>query len=288
MGMETMTLSSLTPGPVLGGIVFVTALLAPGILYRRKRKSSVSSPAPFPRDVVILHQASRAPYAPSLSPFAIKLETYLRVAKIPYENVYDSKRGSKGKIPWIEYNGESVPDTEFCMQFLREKRSLDINEGLTPEQRAVARAFQKMVDEHTYWIMILFRWIYDETKEVINLAGWSILKVKIVTYMAGKQTRDQGVGRHTQEEVEAILDGDLTALSQYLGDKQYFFGDTPTEVDCAIFGQLSQLLWHLPNTAVPKLLTEKHKNLVDYCERIKTNFWPDWNSCITHGDLKLK
>ncbi|XP_033726852.1 failed axon connections homolog [Pecten maximus] len=161
---------------------------------------------------------------------------------------------------------------------------MDINEGLTAEQRAVARAFQKMVDEHTYWIMILFRWIYDETKEVINLSQWWRLKVKIVTYMARKQTHDQGVGRHSQEEVEAILDGDFKALSQYLGDKQYFFGDTPTEVDCAIFGQLSQLMWHLPHTAAPTLLRDKHPNLVDYCDRIKTTYWPDWSSCITHGD----
>ncbi|XP_060085303.1 failed axon connections homolog isoform X2 [Ylistrum balloti] len=276
-------LKNLTPGPVIGGFVLVMAFLAPGILYRRKRKRD-STPVTYAQDIVILHQATRAPYAPSLSPFAIKLETYLRVAKIPYQNVYDRKRGSKGKIPWIEYNGVSVPDTEFCIKFLREKRFKDINEKLTPEQHATARAFQRMVDEHTYWIMILFRWIYDETKEVINLSKWWRLKMMIVTYLARKQTYDQGVGRHTQKEVEDILDGDFKALSQYLGDKPYFFGDSPTEVDCAVFGQLSQLLWHLPHTVVPTLLKEKYPNLVEYCERIKTNYWPDWSSCVTHGD----
>ncbi|OWF53863.1 failed axon connections homolog [Mizuhopecten yessoensis] len=277
-------MSSLNPGAVIGGFVLVMAFLALGILHRRNRKSNESKSLPYPKDVVILHQGSRAPYAPSLSPFAVKLETYLRVAKIPYQNVYDKKPGSKGKIPWIEYNGVSVPDTEFCMQFLRQKRSTDINEELTPEQQATARAFQKMVDEHTYWIMILFRWIYDETKEVINLAKWRRTYITIVTYMARMQTHYQGLGRHTQKEVEAILDGDFKALSQYLGDKQYFFGDSPTEVDCALFGQLSQLLWHLPHTIVPTLLQEKYPNLVDYCERIQTNYWPDWSSCITHGD----
>ena len=39
----------------------------------------------YPADVVILHQIGRAPWAPSMSPFPIKLETYLRMAKIPYQ-----------------------------------------------------------------------------------------------------------------------------------------------------------------------------------------------------------
>ena len=39
----------------------------------------------YPRDVVILHQIRRAPLTPNLSPFCLKLETYLRMAKIPYQ-----------------------------------------------------------------------------------------------------------------------------------------------------------------------------------------------------------
>lgn len=38
-----------------------------------------------PRDTVILHQFERGPYAPSMTPYAIKVETYLRMAKIPYK-----------------------------------------------------------------------------------------------------------------------------------------------------------------------------------------------------------
>ena len=37
------------------------------------------------KDVVVLHQFFRARHAPNGSPFPIKLETYLRIAKIDYE-----------------------------------------------------------------------------------------------------------------------------------------------------------------------------------------------------------
>jgi hypothetical protein len=33
---------------------------------------------------VIHHQVGRGPHVPSMTPFALKLETYLRMASIPY------------------------------------------------------------------------------------------------------------------------------------------------------------------------------------------------------------
>jgi len=37
------------------------------------------------KNVVVLHQVQRGKFTPSISPFPLKLETYLRMAKIPYE-----------------------------------------------------------------------------------------------------------------------------------------------------------------------------------------------------------
>ena len=39
----------------------------------------------YPRDKVILHQFKKGKYAPSLGHFVMKLETYLRITKIPFE-----------------------------------------------------------------------------------------------------------------------------------------------------------------------------------------------------------
>ena len=52
----------------------------------------------------------------------------------------------------------------------------------------------------------------------------------------------QGMGRHTKEEVYEMGLKDLRALSAYLGDKPYFTGEKVTELDCAAFGSLAQLL----------------------------------------------
>jgi hypothetical protein len=38
-----------------------------------------------PKDVVVLHGPPRSKSSPALSPFVLKLETYLRMNKIPYQ-----------------------------------------------------------------------------------------------------------------------------------------------------------------------------------------------------------
>jgi len=101
--------------------------------------------------VVILHQFERSSYIPNLSPPCLKLETYLRMAKIPYECDFGFKPSKKGKMPWIEYNGQEIADSNFCIEFLNKEFRVDVDEGLTDEQRGVARAVLVMIEENTYW-----------------------------------------------------------------------------------------------------------------------------------------
>lgn len=72
-----------------------------------------------------------------------------------FQTVHDSIRGSKGKIPWIEYNDVTIPDSQLIIEYLNKLRDVDLNRHLTEEQQAVAVAFQRMVDEHTYWYGIV-------------------------------------------------------------------------------------------------------------------------------------
>ena len=42
--------------------------------------------------------------------------------------------------------------------------------------------------------------------------------------------RAQGIGEHSRDEVIGFAKADLTALSDYLGNKPYFMGERPTEM----------------------------------------------------------
>jgi len=63
--------------------------------------------------------------------------------------------GKKGKLTWMEYNSEEVDDSEFCIEYLNRKLEIDLDNHLTSRDRGTARAFQKMLEENTYWYLCL-------------------------------------------------------------------------------------------------------------------------------------
>ena len=67
------------------------------------------------RDVVYLVQFPTAPHCRTISPFALKLETWLRASKVKYEPVYSLKFSTAtGQIPYVELNGEEMAGTYYC------------------------------------------------------------------------------------------------------------------------------------------------------------------------------
>ena len=75
----------------------------------------------YKENMIYLVQFPVSPSIRSISPFALKLETYMRMKNIQYEPVYSQKFSVKGQTPYIELNGEQIPDSNLIIQEL-EKR----------------------------------------------------------------------------------------------------------------------------------------------------------------------
>ena len=58
---------------------------------------------------------------------------------------------SKGKFPWITYNGVDVADSQYCIEYLNKEFNVDLNKDISTLERSIARAFQKMTEEHFFW-----------------------------------------------------------------------------------------------------------------------------------------
>nr|KAG5708360.1 hypothetical protein BaRGS_034391 [Batillaria attramentaria] len=209
---------------------------------------SVSKKKKVPPDTVLIYGVGRGPGAPSVSPFPLKLETFCRMARIPYMVDHGHKMSSKGKTPWMEYNGQAVADSQFCIEHLKSERGLDLSADLSPLELAQARAFREMTEENLYWTMCyeLFVKHPERLGDVMLIRGVLLWIVKLVLGRAiKKELWGHGMGRHTDSEIWDIGRRDLNAVADFLGDKKFFCGDQPTEVDCAMFGMLSQILFHM-------------------------------------------
>ncbi|MDH5722326.1 MAG: glutathione S-transferase family protein [Alphaproteobacteria bacterium] len=171
------------------------------------------------------------------SPYCVKVENFLRANNIPFDTRnFDLKTTFTmplgKKIPYIILeDGETMGDSTLIIERLSRDRNIDMDKGLTKEQRATSKAFCTMLDEGLYWPVIYSRW-QDEN-------GWKVIKPLFfsgnpaflaniaASYIRMKTIRTiyaQGTGQRNQEEVYMIGASMLKSLSDFLGQNQWFFG----------------------------------------------------------------
>ncbi|MEG4496753.1 hypothetical protein QUB05_21550 [Microcoleus sp. F10-C6] len=73
---------------------------------------------------------------PSISPPCLELETWLRMAKQPYNKVIviaqSFELAPKGKIPFIDYQGKIVGDAFLIIEMFKQTEGIDLDASLTP------------------------------------------------------------------------------------------------------------------------------------------------------------
>ncbi|XP_019616237.1 PREDICTED: failed axon connections homolog [Branchiostoma belcheri] len=272
--------TQLSPGQ--GVLVGASALLVGAVLWSccgGQRRNKVKLRAEFTPGKVYLHAPPPVKAIPCLTPFGMKLETYLRMADIPFEHMYGRSMGPKGKIPWIEYNGEAMGDSGLILEFLNREKGVDLNQSLSAADKAVSRAFTKMVEENTYWGLVEDRWIenFDKLQDLFELPWFVMFLIRSAKGKIKKTLWAHGIGRHTKDDLRGIIEKDLRAISNFLGTKPYLMGEEPTEVDAAVFGQLSEIVWATSGSYLHRIVTVDCPNLLAYCNRIKDRYWSDWD-----------
>ena len=96
--------------------------------------------------MIVLHQFAPAFGLPNASPFCMKVETWLRIAGLPFtlDNRASPLKAPKGKLPYIDDDGETVADSGMIIANLVRKHGVDPDAKLDAHQRAVATAFTRL------------------------------------------------------------------------------------------------------------------------------------------------
>lgn len=263
---------------------------------REKALTELQEPA-FKADVVYLHTFPTVPHVYNISPFAIKVEGFLRLSNIPYEMVYTMKLGSKGQIPYVRLNGEEIGDSNVIIPQLKQHFNVDIDAPLTASQRGIGHAILRMLEEHTAQIGFYYRYglhmvdfyaalnIPDRLFDAKNsLKGLAIASAWKAFQPGGtkKKMKMRGLANHSDEELWSFSFADLRAISDLLGEDTYFHGSEPSTIDCAIFGHLSQFLFIPLDFPQKQFLQSECTNVVDFVKRFREKHWPDWEDLCQH------
>ena len=80
---------------------------------------------------------------------------------------------SKGKTPFIQYNGQQVEDTTNILNFLNSQLGKNLNSNLNGEEVKKALSFQKSIEESLHWCLEYQRWNQDENiLDTFPLTNW--------------------------------------------------------------------------------------------------------------------
>lgn len=221
-----------------------------------------------------------------MSPFVVKVATWCRLVGVEHSlHGGDRNKAPKGKLPYVEVDGEVLCDSTHIVRRLSAKHR-DLDEGLTDYERALSRAFQSMIEEHLYFVSLTLRWQDDR--------GWAVLQPEFAQYLKtqgvpglltgpltrvvrGKvkdAARGQGMGRHSVAEIEAAGVELIDALATFLGEKPYALGDAPRTLDATLWAFLYSIHDSPFENAVKERLKSK-ANLVAYVERVRERYWSE-------------
>lgn len=218
---------------------------------------------------------------PSASPFCVKLETYLRLAHIPYEVVIlaDPRKAPKGKLPFIEDKGNKIADSSLIIDYIKQTYGDEIDTHLNDEQRATALAFQRMIEEHLYWTLVYSRWVDPEGWELIKPTYFKTMPKLIRKFVPElirrrviKTLYAQGLGRHNKTEIYQMGCSDIKAIAALLGDNTYFFNNKASSLDAIVYAFIASILY-APIDSPLKNCIKNLPNLVCFCEHIKTQYY---------------
>ena len=237
--------------------------------------------------MIKLHGFGPAWELPDLSPFVTKVDCYLRMVGLPYELVpwqspQDLLTAPKGKFPYIEDNGRIVTDSEFILDYLRATYGDTLGDlTLSARDQAIARSLRIMMEERLNWVTAYTRWLEDEPWEAFKRVGFAVIPPPVREAVASQiregvrgQLHAQGLGRHSREEIYALVNGDLSALAAYLEENPFFLGKEPKALDASSYGILAPMF--LDGYDAPhKTHIQSLPNLVAYWHRLRDRYYPE-------------
>jgi glutathione S-transferase len=222
---------------------------------------------------------------PDPSPFVMKTDIQLKMAGVPYRFERAAPPAApKGKIPFIEDGDARIGDSTFIRAHIEKTNGVDLDRGLSKEERARAWAIERMLEDHLYFAVIQARWMddanfakgpshfFDGVPEATRFRVVDEARERVRGSLRG-----HGLGRHSETEIVQLGARSLAALSAMIGDNPYLIGTEPSGSDSTACGMLAAVLTPFFDTRLRDAALA-HPNLVRYNERMMRRYYPEFSA----------
>lgn len=223
---------------------------------------------------------------PSPSPFVLKTDIQMQMLGLTFDRaVADLESVNKHKAPYVRDGDVLIQDSTFIRWHFEKQLGLDLDARLTPQQRGVSWAVERMLERHLATIMGCERWLVDANFDkgprqffggVPEVAREGVIqqaRADLKQAMYGG-----GMARFSREEQMQLARADVAAVAAILGEAPYLFGDQPSAVDATAYGVLASCATRFFDSELVAIVASQ-PTLVAYLERMRqryfaTDRWP--------------
>ncbi|KAK2168212.1 hypothetical protein LSH36_19g05007 [Paralvinella palmiformis] len=225
---------------------------------------------------------------PSIDHHCLAVMAYCKFSEAPVTltKCGNPWKSPSGELPVLKHDKALMTKVNEIFNYLRQNR-WGLDHELTTKQCADIVAFTALIEDKLVPALLYLWWVDSKTYLELTRPWFSSrLPFPLNFYLPLKKHKDYvnylnqayNADNLTETEREQKVYKDakecLNILSSKLGNKDYFFGNSPSSLDAVVFGYLAPLLKApFPNTVLQTHLKSCH-DLTRYCERILSKYFP--------------
>lgn len=209
------------------------------------------------------------------SPFCVKAAYLLQLSGHRWKrhDLLDPRKMPHGKLPVLRTQERLMPDSDGIRSWL-EAQGAEFDARLTDVQKGQSRALIRMAEDHLYFQLVMDRWGNDEVWPVLRdtfFAEVPRLIRRPVTNSIRKSVLKglamQGVSRFSPAERMERVENDLSAITSFLWQNPFLFGQAPTSADLSVAPMLAAMRATPVKTDLRRRIAED-PILTDYLDRM--------------------
>ncbi|MDN3570513.1 glutathione S-transferase family protein [Methylobacterium longum] len=203
--------------------------------------------------------------------YGLKVFAFLKLSGLLFrhEHILDASAAPRGQLPYIADGDEAVGDSDFIIEHLTRRYSLNVDDSLTLAQRDMGHLITRMLDD-LYWVMSYSRW-KDERfwpafqnallREHAELTAEQLQQAQAFN---AQRYHFQGIGRYAPAEAYARGIADLQVLANAVPTDGFLFGAKAGRFDATIYGFLANIFFSDIETPLREFVSAQG-NLVRHC-----------------------
>ncbi|XP_075218438.1 metaxin-2 isoform X2 [Lycorma delicatula] len=243
---------------------------------------------PWPDDVQLFQPDETSQILLPDSANCLSVQAYLKMCNLKYEVVYTHNAedmSPSGKVPFIKCGAFLVPELDNIIVHVQSK-DISLTADLDSVQKADMRAFMSLVNYILFNAELYITWcdpeVYDKVTWPRNSSVYPWPLCYILTYNKRQRILKRLKALHwydkkSLEDVYVEVYNCCKALSDRLGDQNFFFGDKPTELDALVFAHIFTIIsTPLPTNKFAGII-RNFSNIVSHCQRIEKMFFVPTN-----------